>query len=170
MLQGRVLRAIELLPSSVVGKNRALQELNFRLYNINDLYNNFAQPFELYDCSILLMNSSLNPHPKALRTLWRTFIMKGDSLFYILSHLTNLLLLVAEKAWEREPHRVLPNQVLQKVKELGRELHGASPHSFPLKTIISEIEAISRFKATKIEEQFGEQATKGKENVRMIIR
>lgn len=97
----------------------ALRALNYALYDISHLYTNFAEPFELWECKLAILNCSHHNDPLLIESVW--------------SNILQLELAHAGTGSERLA------RVLFKVRALSGE-YGTSGQCFPLAFLVHELE------------------------------
>ncbi|XP_036320971.1 nuclear pore complex protein Nup154 [Rhagoletis pomonella] len=98
---------------------QAIEKLNFTLYDITQLYQQFADPFDLWECKLTILNCSHHNDPLLIETVWSQIINKA----------------VVGKGTTQERCTRLFTKIESLVKEF-RE----SGHCFPLAFIIRELE------------------------------
>lgn len=97
----------------------ACQNLNYQLYDINDLYSDFVERFDLSECKLKILHCSHHNDPLLIESVWteiinRELVMPGSSE----EKMTRLLL---------------------KVQLLSKE-YGTGGHCFPLAFLVRELE------------------------------
>lgn len=97
----------------------AVQTLNFALYNITDLFTDFAERFDLWECKLTILNCSHHNDPLLIESVWTQILnkeleMPGSS---------------NEKC----------TRLLTKVQSLAIE-YGNSGHCFPISFLVRELE------------------------------
>ncbi|XP_058056850.1 nuclear pore complex protein Nup154 [Anopheles bellator] len=97
----------------------ALQQLNGSLFNLTQLYSEFAEPYDLWECKLKILNCSHHNDPLLIESVW--------------SHILDRELEVRDGAAER------CRRMLAKVKSLALEYDSAG-HCFPLAFIVRELE------------------------------
>ncbi|XP_067621641.1 nuclear pore complex protein Nup154 [Eurosta solidaginis] len=56
---------------------QALEKLNYTLYDITQLYQQFADPFDLWECKLTILNCSHHNDPLLIETVWSQIINKA---------------------------------------------------------------------------------------------
>ncbi|CAG9765140.1 unnamed protein product [Ceutorhynchus assimilis] len=124
-VQNLILEDITNFRTQIATADEAISALNSGLYEISQLYENFAEPFNLLECKLAIIDcAGYTDNNNALATsIWQEI-------------LANEL----RKTTTGGADRIKP--ILQKVKNLAR-LYGSSDNSFPLSYITSELEMIN---------------------------
>lgn len=52
----------------------AVKELNYALYDITQLYQHFAEPFDLWECQLSILNCSHHNDPLLIESVWGQII------------------------------------------------------------------------------------------------
>lgn len=73
-VQKAVLGAMNSLINSHPNAIQAIKELNFALYDITQLYQNFAEPFDLWECQLSILNCSNHNDPLLIESVWGNII------------------------------------------------------------------------------------------------
>ncbi|KAL5281513.1 NUP155 family protein [Megaselia abdita] len=102
--------------------NKAIASLNSTLFSITDLYTNFAEPLEMWESKLHILNCSHHNDPLLIESIWNT----------ILEQSINNVLNSSEKM----------TYLLTKVENLVKEFSD-SGHCFPLSFIVRKLEIIS---------------------------
>lgn len=98
---------------------QAIEKLNFTLYDITQLYQQFADPFDLWECKLTILNCSHHNDPLLIETVWSQIINKAvDGIGTTQERCTRLF---------------------TKIEALVKEFR-ESGHCFPLAFIIRELE------------------------------
>ncbi|XP_011199843.2 nuclear pore complex protein Nup154 [Bactrocera dorsalis] len=98
---------------------QAIEKLNFTLYDITQLYQQFADPFDLWECKLTILNCSHHNDPLLIETVWSQIINKAvDGMGTTQERCTRLF---------------------TKIEALVKEFR-ESGHCFPLAFIIRELE------------------------------
>ncbi|XP_035777971.1 nuclear pore complex protein Nup154-like [Anopheles albimanus] len=98
----------------------ALDQLESTLYNLTKLYADFAEPYELWECKLTILNCSHHNDPLLIESVW-----------------THILDRELEGRGEGAAERC--RRMLAKVKSLALE-YDSSGHCFPLAFIVRELE------------------------------
>lgn len=98
---------------------KAVEDLNSNLYDITQLYQNFADPFNLWECKLTILNCSHHNDMLLIESVW--------------SQIINQAVDCAGSAQERS------TRLFTKIESLFKEF-GESGHCFPLAFIIRELE------------------------------
>lgn len=53
---------------------QAMKDLNIALYDITQLYQNFAEPFNLWECQLSILNCSNHNDPLLIESVWGNII------------------------------------------------------------------------------------------------
>lgn len=97
----------------------AVQSLNYTLYNITQLYTDYAEEYDLWECKLTILNCSHHNDPHLIESVW-----------------TQILDLELQ-------HPGSPNaridRLLSKVKILAKE-YGNTGHCFPVSYLVRELE------------------------------
>ncbi|KAM7353005.1 nuclear pore complex protein Nup154 [Cochliomyia hominivorax] len=118
-VQKTVLDAVSVLAPNDIDANKAVENLNKILYDITQLYEHFADPFDLWECKLTILNCSHHNDPLLIESVWGQIINKyaeGTGS-------------VQEKS----------TRLFSKIETLFKEF-GESGHCFPLAFIIRELE------------------------------
>lgn len=102
--------------------NKAILSLNSTLFSITDLYKKFAEPLELWESKLHILNCSHHNDPLLIESIWNT----------IFEQTMNNALISSEKM----------TYLLTKVENLVKEFSD-SGHCFPLSFIVRKLEIIS---------------------------
>ncbi|XP_033150303.1 nuclear pore complex protein Nup154 [Drosophila busckii] len=73
-VQKSVLAAMNSLASNNQEARQAVKELNFALYDITQLYQHFAEPFQLWECQLSILNCSNHNDPLLIESVWGNII------------------------------------------------------------------------------------------------
>lgn len=98
---------------------KAANELNKSLFDITQLYENYADRFSLWECKLTILNCSHHNDPLLIESVWS----------HIIENVINSANSVQEKA----------TCLFAKIEALFKEF-GESGHCFPLAFIIRELE------------------------------
>lgn len=96
----------------------AIRSLDVRLFNMSQLYSDFAENFDLWECQLVILNCSHHNEPRLINSVW--------------SHILDKELEEQGSSTEKA------QRLLSKVQSLGNEF-GISP-CFPLDYLIGEME------------------------------
>ncbi|KAL9930126.1 nuclear pore complex protein Nup154 isoform 1-T2 [Glossina fuscipes fuscipes] len=118
-VQKTVLDAVSELVGTNVNATKAISNLNGNLYDITQLYENFADPFNLWECKLTILNCSHHNDPLLIESVWGKIINEA-----------------VENANSVEQ---ACTRLFTKVETLVKEF-GESGHCFPLAFIIRELE------------------------------
>lgn len=118
-VQKTVHDALSALAPTNVNATKALDELNYTLYDITQLYQNFADPFDLWECKLTILNCSHHNDPLLIESVWGQIINKA----------VDCVGSVMEKS----------TRLFAKVETLVKQF-GESGHCFPLAFLIRELE------------------------------
>lgn len=99
----------------------AVRILNSTLFTMTDLYTKFAEPFELWECKLKILNASHHNDPLLIELVW-----------------TKILEQELEKAVGGSPYEKMC-RLLSKVESLSRE-YSHPGHCFPLAYLARELE------------------------------
>ncbi|XP_043641308.1 nuclear pore complex protein Nup154 [Drosophila teissieri] len=97
----------------------AVKELNYALYDITQLYQHFAEPFDLWECQLSILNCSHHNDPLLIESVW--------------GHIINSVVDEPGTTSERS------NRLFTKIELLVRE-YGESGACFPFAFLIRELE------------------------------
>lgn len=98
---------------------KAVENLNKCLYDITQLYENFADPFNLWECKLTILNCSHHNDPLLIESVW----------IQIINNAVDFSGSIQERS----------TQLFSKIEALFKEF-GESGHCFPLAFIIRELE------------------------------
>nr|CAA76635.1 Nup154 [Drosophila melanogaster] len=73
-VQKSVLAAMTELASDKLEAATAVKELNYALYDITQLYQHFAEPFDLWECQLSILNCSHHNDPLLIESVWGQII------------------------------------------------------------------------------------------------
>ncbi|XP_017954054.2 nuclear pore complex protein Nup154 [Drosophila navojoa] len=73
-VQKSVLAAMSLLLPTNEAARQAVKDLNIALYDITQLYQNFAEPFNLWECQLSILNCSNHNDPLLIESVWGNII------------------------------------------------------------------------------------------------
>ncbi|KAH8413233.1 hypothetical protein KR009_009074 [Drosophila setifemur] len=107
------------LASKKVEAAAAAKELNYALYDISQLYQHFAEPFDLWECQLSILNCSHHNDPLLIESVWGNII--------------NSIVDEPGSIQERS------NRLFTKIELLVRE-YGESGACFPFAFLIRELE------------------------------
>lgn len=99
----------------------AVRLLNSTLFTMTDLYTKFAEPFELWECKLKILNASHHNDPLLIEMVW-----------------TKILEQELQKALGGSPYEKIC-RLLAKVESLSREYNHPG-HCFPLPYLVRELE------------------------------
>lgn len=102
-----------------IDAQNACQNLNYQLYDINNLYTDFVERFDLSECKLKILHCSHHNDPLLIESVWTEIIDKE---------------LVLPGTAEEKMKRLL-----LKVQLLSKE-YGTSGHCFPLAFLVRELE------------------------------
>lgn len=122
-VQEQILETIITLQNEIPNAHEAIVGLNSGLYEISQLYENFAEPFKLLECQLAIINCAGYTDNILIENLWQQILT--DEL---------------NKSSGSGNDRV--GQILTKVKHLARQ-YCQSVHCFPLGYIIYELELVN---------------------------
>ncbi|GJQ73093.1 Nup154 [Trypoxylus dichotomus] len=122
-VQEQILEAIKALQESHPNAEDAINALNSGLYEITQLYENFAEPFKLWECKLAIIDCAGYSDGKLVETIWR-----------------NILHDEVRKSNGTGDDKM--TQILSKVRALSRVYKFLS-NCFPLGFIVKELENIS---------------------------
>ncbi|KAM0752957.1 nucleoporin-domain-containing protein [Meredithblackwellia eburnea MCA 4105] len=114
--------AVDKLPLSVIEddkKREILDELEFRLYNISELYSDLAVPLNLYECQLLIFHVSDHRDASLIIDTWAAIFQRASES-------------------SEEPLRAIATTVV----ELGRRFH-TSDVAFPFGDLVAVLEKLS---------------------------
>lgn len=97
----------------------ACQNLNYQLYDINDLYSSFVERFDLSECKLKILHCSHHNDPLLIEAVWTEIVNKE--------------LAAAGSNDEKMTRLLLKMQLLSKE-------YGTSGHCFPLAFLVRELE------------------------------
>lgn len=109
-IQKKILETISSLSSDAVCLE-AVKSLNYTLYNMTQLYLEYTDQFDLWECKLIILNSSHHNDPLLIESVW-THILDNE---------------LKDECTRYE----LASRLITKVQALARE-HGNSGHCFPL--------------------------------------
>ncbi|XP_023298970.2 nuclear pore complex protein Nup154 [Lucilia cuprina] len=118
-VQKTVLDAVSALALTNNDANKAVENLNKILYDITQLYENFADPFDLWECKLTILNCSHHNDPLLIESVWGQIINKS-----------------VEGTGSMQERST---RLFSKIETLFKEF-GESGHCFPLAFIIRELE------------------------------
>ncbi|XP_055921871.1 nuclear pore complex protein Nup154 [Eupeodes corollae] len=98
---------------------KAVGDLNYTLYDITQLYQNFADPFDLWECKLTILNCSHHNDPLLIESVWGQILNNA----------------VEGSGSQQEKSTRLISKVQSLVKEFGE-----SGHCFPLAFLVRELE------------------------------
>lgn len=104
---------------------KACQNLNFQLFDINELYADFVERFDLSECKLKILHCSHHNDPLLIESVWTEIIDK---------ELSSSTSYGTERSAEEKMTRLL-----LKVQLLSKE-YGTSGHCFPLAFLVRELE------------------------------
>ncbi|KAL9706816.1 hypothetical protein quinque_010334 [Culex quinquefasciatus] len=117
-IQKQVLDAMSIIPDKNATR-QAINQLNGTLFNLTQLYSDFAERYELWECKLTILNCSHHNDPLLIESVW-----------------THIL----DKELERpDSNTERCRRLLSKVKSLALE-YESSGHCFPLAFIVRELE------------------------------
>uniref|UniRef100_A0A182SWZ0 Nucleoporin Nup133/Nup155-like C-terminal domain-containing protein n=1 Tax=Anopheles maculatus TaxID=74869 RepID=A0A182SWZ0_9DIPT len=118
-IQRQVYDALALLTQHTDERYDALKLLDSNLYNLTQLYADFAEPYELWECKLTILNCSHHNDPLLIESVW--------------THILDRELQGRDTCAER------CRRLLAKVKSLALE-YDSSGCCFPLAFIVREVE------------------------------
>jgi nuclear pore complex protein Nup155 len=124
-VQEQILEAVTALKGSHPAADEAITALNSGLYQISQLYENFADPLELWECQLAIIDCAGYTDENLIEKIWR-----------------NILRREIRKSTGNPNNRMA--QILAKVKHIARHC-GVSTQCFPLAFLISELEQLSTY-------------------------
>lgn len=122
-VQKLILDAVSALTPESQPQADAKRALNYALYDISQLYTDFAEPFELWECKLAILNCSHHNDPLLIESVW--------------SHILRNQLASAGHASSTAAERLA--RLLFKVRSLCGE-YGQTGHCFPLAFLVHELE------------------------------
>lgn len=122
-VQKRILDAVAALAADVPGREDAMRALNYALYDISQLYTDFAEPFELWECKLAILNCSHHNDGLLIESVWSNILR---------------LELQANGGHSGGGAERLA-RLLFKVRSLGGE-YGTAGHCFPVAFLVHELE------------------------------
>ncbi|EDW88030.1 nuclear pore complex protein Nup154 [Drosophila yakuba] len=118
-VQKAVLVAMTELARAKLEAATAVKELNYSLYDITQLYQHFAEPFDLWECQLSILNCSHHNDPLLIESVW--------------GHIINSVVDEPGTTCERS------TRLFTKIELLVRE-YGESGACFPFAFLIRELE------------------------------
>ncbi|XP_041675233.1 LOW QUALITY PROTEIN: nuclear pore complex protein Nup154 [Drosophila eugracilis] len=118
-VQKSVLVAMTELARHKLEASTAVKELNYALFDITQLYQHFAEPFDLWECQLSILNCSHHNDPLLIESVWGNIINS----------------IVDEPGTTQERS----NRLFTKIELLVRE-YGESGACFPFAFLIRELE------------------------------
>ncbi|XP_037958923.1 nuclear pore complex protein Nup154-like [Teleopsis dalmanni] len=73
-VQKFILNSISAITPQTTVTDRAIQDLNNKLFDITDLYQQFAEPFELWECKLTILNCSHHNDTLLIESVWQKII------------------------------------------------------------------------------------------------
>nr|XP_023029758.1 nuclear pore complex protein Nup155 [Leptinotarsa decemlineata] len=129
-VQEQIQEAISNLQGQVPNVQEAVAALNSGLYEISQLYENFAEPFKLLECQLAIIDCSGYSDKVLVESIWQQIL--ADELRKASGSVNDKL-----------------SQVLAKVKHLAKQ-YSKSVYTFPLDSVIFELESVnSKLKGDK---------------------
>ncbi|VEN48383.1 unnamed protein product [Callosobruchus maculatus] len=129
-VQEQILDTITSMQGQIPNAQEAISVLNSGLYEISQLYENFAEPFKLLECQLAIIDCAGYTDNTLIETIWQQILSEE-----------------LKKSTGSGNDRIC--QVLLKVKHLARQ-YGNSAHCFPLNYIVYELERVNaRLKGDK---------------------
>lgn len=116
-MQKLILDALESLDTT--NSREAVQHINYTLFNITQLYTEFAEPFELWECKLTILNCSHHNDPLLIESVW--------------SQILRLQLEQPGSAYEKSM------RLISKVQTLAKDFANTS-HCFPVPFLAHELE------------------------------
>lgn len=98
---------------------KAVEELNYTLYDITQLYQDFADPYDLWECKLTILNCSHHNDPLLIESVWSKILNKAIE--------------------EPGSSKYKSTRLFAKVQTLVKEF-GESGHCFPLAFLIRDLE------------------------------
>ncbi|EEZ97868.2 nuclear pore complex protein Nup154 [Tribolium castaneum] len=124
-VQEQILDAVIGLRESHPAAEDAIRALNSGLYQISQLYENFADPLELWECQLAIIDCAGYTDENLIEKIWR-----------------NILRREIRKSTGNPNNRMA--QILAKVKHVARQ-SGTSTQCFPIAFLVSELEQLSTY-------------------------
>lgn len=109
--------------TGVIDAQNACKKLNYQLYDINELYADFVERFDLSECKLKILHCSHHNDPLLIESVWTEIINKE---------------LASSGSYERSAEEKM-TRLLLKVQLLSKE-YGTSGHCFPLAFLVRELE------------------------------
>ncbi|CAH1175574.1 unnamed protein product [Phaedon cochleariae] len=129
-VQEQILEAVTNLQGQIQNAQEAITALNSGLYEISQLYENFAEPFKLLECQLAIIECAGYTDQILIESIWQQILM--DELRKTSGSGTDKI-----------------SQLLTKVKLLAKQ-YSQSTNCFPLNYIIYELEIVNaRLKGDK---------------------
>lgn len=122
-VQEMILEAISSMRGVNPNVEDAINALNQNLYDITNLYEDFAEPLKLWECKLAIIECASNTDNKLAETIWANIIQ-------------------AEVARSTGSGNDKMIQILSKVKQLAKRYPYPSP-CLPLERIIEDLEIVS---------------------------
>ncbi|RZC41057.1 nuclear pore complex protein Nup155 [Asbolus verrucosus] len=124
-VQEQILEAVTNLKATHPAAEEAIVALNSGLYQISQLYENFADPLELWECQLAIIDCAGYTDENLIEKIWRSILRRE-----------------IRKSTGNASNRM--SQILAKVKHIGRQC-GVSTQCFPLAFLLSELEQLSTY-------------------------
>ncbi|KAJ8921993.1 hypothetical protein NQ315_008631 [Exocentrus adspersus] len=129
-VQEQILDAVISLRDQIPNARDIINTLNSELFEISQLYENFAEPYKLLECQLAIIDCAGYTDSILIESIWQQILSNE-----------------IRKSSGSGNDRI--SQVLTKVKHLARK-YAHSPHCFPLDYIVYELEIVcAKLKADK---------------------
>ncbi|KAJ8961865.1 hypothetical protein NQ318_021483 [Aromia moschata] len=122
-VQEQILEAVVNLQSQIPNAQEVILALNSELFEISQLYENFAEPFNLLECQLAIIDCAGYTDTSLIESIWQQIL--SDEI---------------KKTTGSGNDRM--GQILTKVKYLSRQ-YAHSTHCFPLSYIVYELEIVN---------------------------
>lgn len=73
----QVLDAVNSLPGGSDQKDNAIRRLNSELLSCSDLYEQFAEPLQLWECKLAIIHSTNHNDPLLIEEIWQNIVALG---------------------------------------------------------------------------------------------
>ncbi|CAG9854038.1 unnamed protein product [Phyllotreta striolata] len=122
-VQEQILDAIVNLQGQIPNAQEAISALNSGLYEISQLYENFAEPFKLLECQLAIIECAGYTDQVLIESIWQQILTEE-----------------LRKTYGTGTDKVC--QLLNKVKQLSKQ-YAQSANCFPLSYIVYELEIVN---------------------------
>ncbi|XP_056648274.1 nuclear pore complex protein Nup154 [Diorhabda sublineata] len=122
-VQEQILNAIINLQGQIPNAQEAINVLNSGLYEISQLYENFAEPFKLLECQLAIIDCAGYTDQNLIESIWQQILTEE-----------------LKKTFGTGTDKVC--QLLNKVKQLAKQ-YAQSVNCFPLSYIVYELEIVN---------------------------